>query len=160
MLESKKAEVNAGVLVAIAVGIIVCLTLYVGMSDSFGKTTKTLTMNNVTFTAPAIGSCIDLRGQELIDTPVVKNATVGDTVVPATNYTITESVSTVDNLKRIRYCTVGAEGIGDKNISYTYGPEGYIEDSGARSITSLIAIMAILAVIVFALYPTLKSGFD
>ena len=156
---NNKAQINVGTILIIAIGIIVALVLMQGISPQMGQATNTLVMNNVTFTAPAIGSCIDLRGQELLSTPVVKNATVVDAVVPTTNYTITEAISSVDGLKRIKYCTVGAEGVGAKNISYTYGPEGYIEDSGSRSVASLIWVFAALAVLMFVLWPVLKEKF-
>ena len=83
----------------------------------------------------------------------------GGEVVGAANYTIAETVSAVDGLKRVSYETATGSEYASRavNVTYTYGPEGYIDSSGARSVAGLIAIIAALAIMVFALTPTMRE---
>lgn len=159
-----KGEITTGIMISVFVGIIVALVLLTAISPYIGQTARTLTMTNVTFT-PVNNSFVDLRGQELIGDPIVTNATVS-VVVPASNYTIAEGVSSVDGLKRIRlYITDKSDAAqawpkGNLNITYTYGMEGYADDAGARAIILLIMTFAVIAILVFTLYPVLKERFD
>lgn len=154
---NKKGELSVGLMISVFLGIIVALILYGASIGYVGSTTDTYVLVNKTFTSPTLNGRIDLTGQELIDTPIVTNATSG-AVVTASNYTIAETVSTVDNLKRISYVAKDTNRTGDGiNISYTYGAEGYADSAGARSIIELIAILAAVAVAVFAIYPTIKN---
>lgn len=139
------------------VGIIVALAMYQGLDPFMGQATGTATLTNSTFTSPAAGSTIDLTGQELLSTPIVSNRT-GQAVVPASNYTIEERISTVDGLKRITYTSRAGPMAGQAvNISYSYGREGYIEDAGGRGIANLIPLFAALAVALIALSAIYKD---
>lgn len=141
----KKAQVSVGLLLIMAIAVIVGLVLFQAVAGNVGGSTTSASISNALYTGPAAGSCIDLVGQELLSAATVTNRTDGATI-PATNYTITERVSASDGLKRIGYCTVGAYGVGAVNISYDYGPEGYIADGGARSITGLIVLFGAIAI--------------
>lgn len=154
----KKGQVGMGLVLVAFVAIIVALALYTGALPFIGTATNTQVLVNQTFTSPAAsGSTVDLVGQELLDTPIVTNAT-GALLIEDANYTIAEAVSAVDGLKRITYTADTAE-FNDQelNVSYSYGAEGYIDNSGGRSIATLIAIFAALAVAVIALVPTLRG---
>lgn len=155
----RKGEINTAVVLTGFIGILVALILLQGIYPYIGTATNTVTMVNQTFTTPAAGSTVDLVGQEILSTPIVINRSSG-TVVPSTNYTIGERVSPVDGLKRVYYKSEGGvfNSVG-VNISYTYGPEGYIEDASGRSVAGLIAIMAALAVVVFTIGMVLKEKF-
>ena len=154
----KKGEGNINVLIMIFVGVIVALVLYQAAAGFIGQTTNTATMINGTYTMPAVGSTTDLVGQELLDTPLVQNRS-GSNVVPTTNYTIAETVSRVDGLKRISITTLnGPWASRSVNISYGYGPEGYIDDSGGRAIMPLILILGAIAIAIFVLVPTFRNG--
>ena len=158
----RKGEITTGVVLMWFLGIIVALILYQWTFGFISTATDSVVGVNRTYTMPATGSTIDLYGQELIDTPVVynrSNMTAG-AIAPG-NYTIAERVSTVDGLKRISIKANTATFAGQgTNISYTYGPEGYIDSSAARSVASLIAIFAALGIGIFVLVPVLREKFD
>jgi hypothetical protein len=139
-------------LLVVFVGVVAALALYSATLPFIGQTTLTSNLVNRTFTAPASGATIDLVGQELLGDPIVTNATSG-ALVPTTNYTISEARSTVDGLKRITYTTAtnGLYNSRSVNISYNFGPEGYIDSGGGRAMTNLIVILAAMAIGIFAL---------
>lgn len=122
-----------------------------GSFDFLGQATKTFTLNNYTFTFPAAGSTVDLYGQELINTAGIINRSNG-AVIPASNYTIFEGISSVDGVKRIKLtANAGYFNSVVANASYDYGHVGYIDSAGGRSIADLIPIFAAIALIVAAL---------
>ena len=153
----KKAQMmGIGIFLSVFVGVIVALALYGPSVGFIGAATTTVTTVNHSITAPAAGVTVDLVGQELESVPVVINNS--NFVVPASNYTIAETVSSVDGLKRISYTShVGPYASKVVNITYVYGPEGYIDGAGSRSVAGLIAIFAALAIAVFTLSPVLKE---
>ena len=160
-MNNRGQKTGIGILIVLFIGAIVGLVLLQTTAQETDDALTTRFLANRTITAPAAGSTTDLVGQELLSTPIVTNASGGG-VVPTTNYTIAEGVSTVDGLKRIRYTTVGPSPFASKsvNVSYTYGPEGYIEDSAGRSIFSLVIILGALALAVFLLIPSLRETLD
>ena len=156
---NKKGEITTGVILGGFLGILVALILYQGTFGFISTATDPVNGVNRTYTMPAAGSSIDLFGQELLNTPVVTNAT-GGAVVAATNYTIAERVSPVDGLKRVALTSLGGPYASRSvNISYQFGQEGYIEDAGGRSVAGLITIMAAMAILVFAIGMVLKEKF-
>lgn len=158
-MKDRKGEINTGIVIMTFLSIIVGLILMSGSFDYIGQATNTFTLSNYTFTFPAAGSTVDLYGQELINTPAIINRSNG-AVVPASNYTIAESISTVDGLKRIRLTAkAGYFNNVVTNASYDYGHVGYIDSSGGRSIADLIPIFAAIALVVAALAMVVKEKF-
>ena len=98
---NNKGQMSVGIFLSLTVGIIVCLVLFQAASVYTGQATTTTSVINKTYTAPSTGGKIDLIGQELLSTPTVYNASNASEIIPSTNYTIAETVSTVDGLKRI-----------------------------------------------------------
>lgn len=147
----RKGEMQAGVMIMTFLSIIVGLILLTSTYDFVGQTTNTFTLANYTFTFPSNGNTVDLYGQELINTPGFINRSNG-VVIPSTNYTVSEGISSVDGLKRIRLTGKSGPFAGVVvNASYDYGHVGYIDDSGGRAVTSLIPIFGAIAVIVAGL---------
>ena len=160
---NNKGEITTGVMIGVFVGIIVALVLLSAVSPYIGQSSQTQQLVNLTVTpSGTLGTYIDVRGQELLGTPIVTNSS-NAVVIPASNYTIVERVSPIDGLKRIAITinpsasTWNASAI---NVSYAYGMEGYADDGGARAIIPLITIFAVLAILVFTLYPIMKEKFD
>lgn len=157
-MKERKGQLTVGMILVGFIGILVSLILYQGTVPFIGQTTLTSSSINRTYTMPNNAVKIDLIGQELLSTPIVTNSTSG-AVVPTTNYTIAERVSTVDGLKRI--ALTGANGLYNGrsvNVSYDYGAEGYIDDAAGRSVTGLIAIMSVLAIVIFAISLAIRKG--
>lgn len=157
---NNKGQIGVAMIMIVFISILVGLILLPAVADEVGKSTNTVAVVNASYTVPADTVVIDLTGQELIDTPVVWNGTAGEgNIIPATNYTIDEGVSTTSGLKTVRYTANNAlyEGA-TMYITYTYGPDGYIESSGGRSLAGLIVIFFALGVAAIALVPTLRGG--
>lgn len=159
-----KGFIGVGTFIALFIGIIVAMILILPSANNVALSTDAQAIANVTFTAPAAGSSIDLVGQELLDTPIVTNASTAGgngVVVPASNYTIEEAVSSVDGLKRIRYTSNAGWQAGKAvNISYSYGAEGYMDDAGSRAIFDLVVVFGALAVGLIVLSKVLDDGGD
>ena len=158
-MKSKKAEIGIGVIIMVAVAIIASLVLFQQSAQNLGVTQDIVT-TNTTYTAPAEGVAIDLIGQELLSTPVVYNASSGATI-GAGNYTIAEGLNSAGT-KIVRYTSSATSSYANYSsirVYYTYGANGYIEDSGARSIAGLIVVLAALAIMAVALYPSIKNNF-
>ena len=157
---NRKGQVGVGLFMALFISVIVGLVLFQGSAVFVAQATDTQVSNNRTYTLGAIGTTIDLAGQELIDTPVVTNATNSAQIVPTSNYSITEGISTITGLKRIRLTSLGGNYSSTSvNISYTFGPEGYIDDAGGRSVADLVLIFSALLIAVVALTPSLREKF-
>lgn len=162
MNKKAQAQIGLGVIMVTFIAILVGVILFQAIAQEAGKATTSSVYNTTSgsaaITCPADTITIDLEGQELLSTPLVRNAS-GDLVIQSGNYTIDEGVSTTTGVKTIRYTAIGSEFAGNTlNISYDYGRDGYIDNSGGRAMAGLIAIFFALAVAVIALTPTLRSG--
>lgn len=155
---SKKGEIEVGTMLMIFIGVIVCLALVPALGTFIGANTGTTDSGNFTKTAGAAGVTIDLVGQDLMNTPIVTNASNG-VVINSGNYSITEGVSSTTGVKTIQYTTATGSAWASKsiNISYTYGGAGFIDDAGGRAMVNLILVFAALSVAVFALFPSIKE---
>lgn len=163
-MNNKGQQFTVAAVILLFISLLVGLVLFPIIGQYVGSVTDTYfenaTITGVQFTMPADGATIDLTGQELMDTPFVQNAS-GTTIVCSgadTNCTIAEGVSTSTGLKRIRLTANGTEHQGQTlNISYEYGPEGYIDSAGGRSITTLITLFFALAIALVALVPSFRN---
>lgn len=161
---NKKAQTfTIGVIVVTFISILVGVILFQTVAQEAGKTTSTGVYNSSIngaasqITMPASGVAIDLTGQEYISGFILMNES--GNVVDAGNYTVGETVSNTTGVKTIYLQADSAEAAGETmNVSYTYGPDGYIESSGGRALAGLIALFFALAVAIIALSPTMKSG--
>lgn len=156
----RKGEITTGAVIMVFLSVIVGLILLSGSFDYIGQATNTFTLSNYSFTFPAAGTTIDLYGQELVaGTAAITNRS-NNAVVPASNYTISEGISSVDGLKRIRL-TANAGYFNNvvTNASYNYGHVGYIDDAGGRAIADLIPIFGAIAIIVAGLWLVFREKF-
>jgi len=156
---NKRGQMNVGIVLTVAIGLIVALVLYATVTQIVGQAVTTATASNQTVTMSAAGSPYSLNGQAVVGTIIVTNGSNG-TLIPSTNYTVASNqvingVLTATITPKAVAPVAGASGI---NLSYTYQPDGYIASSGGRAMALLIPIMAALAIIVFALSPTFRSG--
>lgn len=163
---NNKGQIGIGALIAVAIGVIVCLVLLQPIAVNVAQTSLSTDIKNVTYTAGAAGACVDLVGQSLASaTYTVLNASgtlnSSDKTIMQSNFTITPKVSSTDNLLRLQLCTTNPSVWASKsvNVTMTYHPEGYAEDAGARSITSIILLLAAVAIALIVL-PTIRDKFD
>jgi hypothetical protein len=161
---NKQAQLGVGTIIVVAIAIMVGLVFFASIADNVDQATRTnsgvVTASN-TLIVGVLNTNVELTGQELVSVTGVTNRTGGETV-SATNYTISECVRASDNLKGICYKATGVgipPATGPINVSYTYYPNGYIDDAGARSVTDIIILLTALG-IAFVAYLGVRTKFD
>jgi len=171
---NKKGQSQIGVFIILFIVLLVGLILLQSSAQNVGLSTTAIALggtnsNNTLLAAdiPAVGSSVDLVGQDLLSTPVVVNGTTGQSV-DAGNYTISEIVSTSTGVKTISFqlddpqfsstnqTATGSIGL---NITYQYGPEGYINNSGGRALSTLIILMFAIALVILSIIPVVREKF-
>jgi hypothetical protein len=157
---NRKGQMNMiGLLLAAAVLIIVGLVIFHESAAYVGAITTTVSVPNQTVTLPNAGSTLELRGQNIVGTAKICNATGGGGSGCFTaNITVAEGLGSDGLTATILSAGVNLYNGALVNVSYTYEPDGYIDSAGGRSITLLILIFFGLAIAVVALVPTLRSG--
>lgn len=161
----KKGEntmAGVGMFMGIFVLVIVGIALFQASAQQVGNASDLLTIENRSLTGVAVdGTAQFFTDIKLINSVLVFNAT-GNVEVPADNYTIANNVIENGALAVSITPTVVAVELGMEagtwTIDGTAQPLGYIPDSGARSVATLIAIFFALAIAIVALQPTLRSG--
>jgi hypothetical protein len=161
MNKKAQASMELGPIMIVFIGVLVGVILFQTIAQDVGSSTNLITTDNLTLTVGAVSLPVDVVGQTLSGTPTVRNSTGGVgafTIRDGIDYVINETVSTSTGVKTISFFPLTANATSqDVNITYTYGPDGYIEDSGARSMALLIPIFFALSIAVVALSPTLRS---
>lgn len=157
-MEKKGQIAGVGAFLVLFIGIIVALTLINGgISSNVGNVVNTQTVVNGSITFPTNTTALALSGQA-VSNVIAINATDG-TVVPASNYTITNYDVSTGTIR----ATIIADGntpyAGEPvNISYTFEPLGYAKEGATRAITSLILVFASLAIVGFVLFKIYNDG--
>ena len=150
-----------GIFLSVFIVVIVGIALFTPAAQNVGGITNELTNVNLSVTAAATGASVDIVGQEIFGTPVVINATAGgdnETAADPTDVAFFENVSTSTGLKTITMVTNNASWAGTAVVvTYNYGADGFIDDSGARGVANLIAIFFALAIMGVALIPAVRS---
>lgn len=159
-MKNNKGQMGIGSFLVLFISVIVGLALILPIAQSVGSATNGAdSVGNVTITVPADGVSIDLTGQELMSVPTVNNVTSGTSeTLAAGNYTIEEAVDS-QGVKGIVYTAEGSEAEGlSMYVAYTYAPDGYIDNAGARGLANMIIIFACLAIAVIVMGPVVKDG--
>lgn len=163
----RKGQLTLGTFITVFMAIIVAVALFITIAQLVGSTRDTVVYNTSTgdavVTLAANGASVDLTGQDIIGTIVLHNASDNSnepgSLIDDGNYTVSEIVSTTTGVKTISIQTDAAQfASAQVNASYTYGPDGYIENSGARSVALLVTLFTALAIAVVAMVPTFRSG--
>jgi uncharacterized protein HemX len=152
---NKKGETNVGGIVLFAIAVIVGLVF---VPIIFSQQSVMVTTYTETQTAQAVPTVTTaLTGQSLIGTATVVNET--GAVDCSANYTITDGVDTATNTKRVLMTPVATDSLCTVlNYSYTYGPEGYVDNSGGRALAGNIGLFAALALLGAAIYYFVKNN--
>lgn len=166
---NRKGQFGVGVLIICAIAVIIGLVLLPQIATNVEQGTRTVTSTIATGNSYQItgvlNTPVDVIGQELVTTTKVQNGT-GDIDIPAANYTLTECIRSGDSLKGICYTALGVgantdgkSGVGLTNLSYSYYPDGYIDDAGSRSIAGIIILLAAIGIAVVCI-PRAKELFN
>lgn len=146
-------------IIGVFVTVIVGLVLFQGSGQYIGQTTLASSYSNFTYTLPAAGSSNFVEGIEAWgDDVVITNATGGETI-PSTNYTITDRQLQNGALgSTIAVDDDSAYGSASANISGTWYPNTYDENSGNRAVIALVAVFFAIAIFVVALVAVKESN--
>jgi hypothetical protein len=161
---NNKGQIGVGAIVVIAIGVIVALILFQASAQNVGGTTTLSYKGNQTVTTGANGSTIYLLGQGMDGTNYYLRNSTNDYVVNNANFTFYKCVNPangqVDNCMTTNTNTNPEYMAYAKlNVSYSYEPDGYIPESGSRSIAGLIVLLAAIGVAVFVLSGIKKPDF-
>ena len=161
---NKKGQLGIGLIIVVAIAIIIGLIMFQAIASNVDQGTRAasgvVTVVNGTYTG-VLNTPVELAGQELVTLTSVNNASTG-AAVAAANYTVAECIRASDNLKGICYTAVGVgspAATGAIKISYTYYPNGYIDDAGARSLTGIIVLLTAIGIALVA-YLGVRTKFD
>ena len=148
----------------IFIGAIITIVLLGSIADQIFGETNTITITNVTVTAAAVNTTLDITGRDIltiIEIYNATNATIQSYIGNGTN--IQSGISTTTGLRSVQFI-LNDTGAGPSiagttvNISYTANPDGYLSDSGSRSIANLIPLFSALAILIFLLVVLIKEG--
>lgn len=150
-------KTKVGTFISVFVAIVVALAIYSGgIVENVGNMRNTYTATNDTITSPAEGEYTDITGQELIGDYDVINQS--GTVIETGDVQLVERVGdqgvktiSIFSPTNSNYTSTSV------NVTYTYGPDGYAEDAGTRSVVLLIALFSALAIATIALWPAIKD---
>ncbi len=142
------------------IGAIVALALIATIFQSTSEQTTTIAANNITVTAAAVNTTLDLTGRELISEITIVNSSNGTQSFAGAGASLQTGIGSNGLLSVQLILNDTAAGVAgeDVDISYTANPDGYISDAGARSVTLLIGLFAALAILVFVLVVLIKEG--
>lgn len=156
MKSNKKGQLNIGWLIVVAATIIVGLVLLDPISSFVSRGSQSIVVVNQTATAPTKGSYTDLTGtQELFGTYTIRNNT-GDSI-GTNNISLVEIIGTDGSKTVAIYNNDATQNSKAINLSYTYGPEGYIDDSGGRTVSGLIVLFFGIAIFIVSI-PSVRNG--
>lgn len=153
---NSKAQISVGTLIMVFVAIIAALAMYTGgIAPAIGSVTNTVSYNANT-TAVVNGTPQYFTDIKSISGVTVTNASNG-AAIGSGNYTITNNVvyNGQEAVKIVPDTTAAYKYAW--NVVGTAQPLTYDASSGGRAVTGLIAIFAVLAVGVVALWPVFGS---
>ena len=158
MKDNKKGQLNISMVILVAVGLIVGLVILQAASQYVGSTNEQTSYVNASYTTPALNAYTDIEGcQEVIGSYIIINST-SNTSVSTGNTTLVERVGD-DGLKTVSiYQTAAPYASKPVKITFTCAEDGYIDDGGARSVASVIVIFCAVAIVIFALIPSVRNS--
>ena len=150
-----KAQLNTGGIVLLAITLIIGAVFAIEIATQQSVMTTTRTVVNGTFDASANGTFVPNSGAQAITGFTATNGTNVGIVIGAGNYTITNHQNVDDSYVAtilVDVPTATADEFAHTwYVSYTYEPQGYNEDTAARTIVGLPLLFFILALMAAAL---------
>ncbi|KKN59061.1 hypothetical protein LCGC14_0546160 [marine sediment metagenome] len=158
MVNSLKGDGKA--IFTVFIGAIIAVVFLASIADSVFTQSNTFTVSSENNTAPATNASIALTGRELIGTPVTQNASnVTGLTLQDLGVFIDERI--INGIKTVALTVnqTGSAFVGETiNVTYEFGPDGYLERQSDRSIAGLIVLFGALAGVVFVLVVFIKNG--
>ncbi len=143
------------------IGVIITATFIVPIANQVIGDTTIISAENTTITLGAVNTSVDLAGRGLNDqTFTITNATEVSPIL--TILTVTDGFNS-QGLRSVQVVvndTADTQGYATTavNVSYNYQPEGYINGSGARSVSLLVILFGVLSIVIFTIISFIKTG--
>ncbi len=141
----------------IFLGLIIAVVFMANIGDQIFIQTNEATALNESVTVSAINTSLAVTGRELVTATSVLNSTFNDLIARG----LALSTETVGGVRTVALTAndTATDLVGTSvDLNYVYKPDGYIDNSGGRSITALILIIAALSLVVFVIVVLLKFG--
>ncbi len=143
-MNNKKGEVTLGFIILALVTVVFGVAILNASADQVGQSTNLQTAVNVSYTLPAAATALTLVGRDNTTALIVVNST--NTTQVLVNYTTTSGFENGITI------TPGANlASQDVNISYTFKPDGYMNNSSDRTVFALVVLFFTLAIAVSVL---------
>lgn len=156
-MKNKKGEINPTVVIIIAIAAIVGMVLLQATASYTGAATTTASWSNKTV-AVSTATYTDIQGaQNSVGSYTITNATGGETIA-STNLSIVERVGDDGQLTLSILKNDARWNSKNVNVTGTYGPDGYINDSGGRSVAGLIILFFAIAIAIAVLVPSIRDS--
>jgi hypothetical protein len=189
-MKNKKGQLGVGGIVVLVMGIVIALVILQAVfSSQTQMTTKTNRVNeSLSLAAARTGTSINgthyfnlangcpfiIGNWRLSDTSdcALSGVTVmfanGTLLAANTDYVVNTTAGTnlaactqtQGDIRFINSSTLGASMANATVVSYTYCGDGYVTNSGSRTIASLIGLLAAVAVLTFVIYMGVKQWLD
>lgn len=156
----KKGEAGMMIPIMVFIGIIFALAVLPDIASNQATLTTTVTTpSNVTVAGASFdsgGSAYALAGHDVTNL-IVTNAS-GGMILNSANYTVTTRViQSNGNVRDTIIPTIASEfNKTSVNLTYTYSPDGYVDDSAGRAIAGLIVLFTVLAIVMYSI-PSIKE---
>ncbi|KKN65945.1 hypothetical protein LCGC14_0476480 [marine sediment metagenome] len=145
-------------IIAVFVGVIIAAVLLTSISDSIFNQTNTFTLTNESVVVGAVNVSVATTGRDLVGVGLVTNST-NASQGQFTGLIISDGLISGSKTIFITANDTATDQVGETvNVSYTYNPDGYLTDSGTRSIATLIILFGALAALIFTIVVFIKNG--
>ncbi len=140
------------------IGAIIALAFMTVIADATFFPTTIGTNTNETVTGLAVNVSLDLTGRDLV---TATSVTQNDTSAIVTGAILSTGTSSTTGLRSVQLTLNDtASGFVGKtvNVTYTYKPDGYLNDLASRSVLLLVILFAALGVLIFVIATFIKLG--
>lgn len=150
--------IQIGAIISVFVIVIVGIALFIASSQEVGDATNTVSVANLTITAPVNGGIYNFTDYKSVSGFSATNTTDGSgQLIAAGNYTVTNN-QLVDGVltAQLEIDSADMQSV-SWNLTFTGEPLDYISDSGARAVALIIPIFFALVIALVALMPSLRN---
>ena len=155
---AKNSQNDFTALIAIFVGLIIATVLLASVADSVFEQTNTITVTNESVVVGAINVSVATTGRDLVGVGTVSNSTNASQgqflglIVGEGNINGAKTIFLTAN-------DTASDQVGETvNVSYTANPDGFLTESGTRSIVTLVVLFGALAALVFIIVVLIARG--
>ncbi len=152
-------ESDGKAIMGIFIGALIAVVFLASIADSVFLQTNELSVTNFSQTTAAVNASVVLKGRSFTGTPGVTNSSFDDvTAQYSFNNTILNGADHQILMVTLDEANLNSGASTLVNVTYSFQPDGYLADSGSRSMALLIVIFGAVAIIVFIFVVMIKDG--